>query len=90
MSACCFTLHCPVQGCPAGTLQTNEAQQPSYELHSNFLPALAFRELQAELLHRRPIMLDSHSQQGLNAVNINFNLAGAPALPCCPPASSTD
>ena len=65
-----------MQGCPSGTLWTNNAQQPTFTLHDNFLPGYDFAELQEQLLKRRPLMLPHHLDQGLNAVNINFNLQG--------------
>ena len=53
-------------------------EQPDYTLHSDFMPAPEFAALRAELLERRPIMAQRHLDQGYNAVNVNFNLAGAP------------
>ena len=70
-----------MQGCLSGTLMTNNAKQPSYTLRRDFLPGYEFAELQEQLLHRRPLMLPHHLEQGLNAVNINFNLQGLDLYP---------
>ena len=54
-------------------------EQPDYTLQRNFLPAPEFAALRAELLERRPVLAQHHLDQGYNAVNVNFNLAGAPS-----------
>lgn len=57
-------------------MQTNEPDQPLWEVQRGFLPAATFARLQRELLETSPIMLPEHFAEGYNAVNINYNTDG--------------
>ncbi len=68
------------QACPHGGLMVGKGpEQPDYTLQRDFMPAREFAALRAELLERRPVLAQRHLDQGYNAVNVNFNLAGAPS-----------
>ena len=64
---------------------TNEPDQVLRKLRHSFLPATEFARLRRELLEIRPIMRPDQFATGYNAVNINFDTAGAAHCAWCAP-----